>query len=72
MNSCKYAGFYLTDVGREWNLLWTGATKTDVVKYMNKFQKVNHFPGSYNLGRKDLMWKNISKMKRQFGEEYNI
>lgn len=39
---------------------------------MNKFQKINHFAGSYHLGRKDLMWKNISKLKRQFGEDYNI
>jgi len=59
-------------VGKDWNLLWTGGTKTDSLKYMNKFQKMNHFPGSYQLGRKDLMWKNISKMKRQFGSEYSI
>lgn len=57
VNSCKNAGFYLTDVGKDWNLLWTGGTKTDDLRYMNKFQKMNHFPGSYQLGRKDLMWK---------------
>lgn len=72
VNSCKNAGFYLTDVGKDWNLLWTGGTKTDVLRYMNKFQKMNHFPGSYQLGRKDLMWKNISRLKRKFGTEYNI
>ena len=72
VNSCKNAGFYLTDVGKEFNLLWTGATKIEVLKLMNKFQKVNHFPGSYNLGRKDLMWKNVSKMKRKFAADYNI
>lgn len=39
---------------------------------MNKYQRINHFPGSYQLGRKDLMWKNVSRLKRQFGAEYNI
>lgn len=72
VNSCKNAGFYLTDVGKEWNLLWTGGGKSECLKYMNEYQKVNHFPGSYQLGRKDLMWKNISRLKRQFGSEYNI
>ena len=72
VNSWKNAGFFLTDKGRDWNLLWTGATKLDILKYMNEFQKVNHFPGSYQLGRKDLMWKCVQKQKRIFGDDYNI
>lgn len=44
VNSCKFAGFYLTDSGRDWNLLWTGICNDDVLKYINKYQKVNHFP----------------------------
>lgn len=72
VNSCKNAGFYLTDSGKDWNLCWSGNSKLDFLQYMNKFQKLNHFPGSYHLGRKDLMWKNISKMKRQFGDDYDI
>lgn len=72
VNSCKNAGFYLTDTGKEFNLLWTSGSGTDALKYMNKFQKLNHFPGSYQLGRKDLMWKNVSRLKRQFPLEYNI
>lgn len=72
VNSCKNAGFYLTDVGKDWNLLWTSSSKTEVLRTMNKFQRMNHFPSGYQLGRKDLMWKNISRQKRQFGSEYNI
>jgi tubulin polyglutamylase TTLL4 len=53
-------------------LLWTSGSGTEVLRYMNRFQKMNHFPGSYNLGRKDLMWTNISRLKRQFGSDYNI
>ncbi len=72
VNSCKNAGFYLTDVGKDWNLLWTSSSKTEILRTMNKFQRMNHFPAGFQLGRKDLMWKNISRLKRQFGSEFNI
>jgi hypothetical protein len=50
----------LIDEGDDWNLLWTGFGSTDVLKEMDRYQKMNHFPGSFNLGRKDYMFKNIS------------
>ncbi|EOD14278.1 hypothetical protein EMIHUDRAFT_42604, partial [Emiliania huxleyi CCMP1516] len=31
-------------------------------------QAVNHFPGSYGIGRKDYLWRNLSRMQRQHGE----
>jgi tubulin polyglutamylase TTLL4 len=33
---------------------------------------VNHFPGSYGLGRKDHLWKNMSRMLRQHGPAYDF
>jgi tubulin polyglutamylase TTLL4 len=39
---------------------------------MNKFQKMNHFPGCWHLGRKDYMWKNLNKQRRSFPEAYNF
>lgn len=39
---------------------------------MTKFQKINHFPGCWSIGRKDNLWRNISKFKRHHGEAYNI
>lgn len=39
---------------------------------MKPNQKTNHFPGSQNLGRKDMLWRNISRMHRRFGRTYNI
>jgi tubulin polyglutamylase TTLL4 len=47
------------------------ATKS-TLKSMNRFQKVNHFPGCWYLGRKDNLWINLSKMKRQFQSEYDF
>jgi hypothetical protein len=39
---------------------------------MNKFQKLNHFPGCWNLGRKDYMWKHLNKQRRNFPDAYNF
>jgi tubulin polyglutamylase TTLL4 len=39
---------------------------------MNKSQKMNHFPGCWQLGRKDNMWKNLSKQRRTFPDAYNF
>ena len=55
----------------DWNTYWgKGVLKN--LKDMNKYQKANHFPGCWNLGRKDLLWMKISKMKRKFPEEYSF
>ena len=35
-------------------------------------QVVNHFPGSFSLGRKDNLWRNLSRMQRQHGREYDF
>jgi hypothetical protein len=72
VNSCKNAGFHLTDSGRDWNLLFCGFLRAEFLREVHKYQRINHFPCSYELGRKDRMWKNLSKMKRQFGSDYNI
>uniref|UniRef100_A0A4W5RGC3 Tubulin tyrosine ligase-like family, member 4 n=1 Tax=Hucho hucho TaxID=62062 RepID=A0A4W5RGC3_9TELE len=29
---------------------------------------LNHFPGSFQIGRKDRLWRNLSKMQAQFGK----
>jgi len=35
---------------------------------MSVFQ-FNHFPGSFQLGRKDRLWRNLSKLLAQFGKK---
>lgn len=64
------AGFKRVE-GNSWNALWANP-KNDRVKEMNRYQKVNHFPGCWHLGRKDNLWRNLSRMKRQFSNEYNF
>ena len=47
-----------------WNLLWTWSKPQIDFNTLIKFQKVNHFPGSKELARKDLLKKNIEKIKK--------
>uniref|UniRef100_UPI00358DEDA9 tubulin polyglutamylase TTLL5-like n=1 Tax=Myxine glutinosa TaxID=7769 RepID=UPI00358DEDA9 len=52
----------------EFNLLWTGShPKPFSLRNLAEFQKVNHFPRSYELTRKDRLYKNIQRMQHSFG-----
>ena len=39
-------------------------THLKTLESMSRFQKMNHFPGCWQLGRKDYMWKNLNKQRR--------
>lgn len=52
----KNGGFEMLERGDDFNLIWTGYTTVEDILVLNKYQKVNHFPNSMNLGRKDLLW----------------
>jgi tubulin polyglutamylase TTLL4 len=65
VNSLKAAGFRIVSPNSsKWNVLWTGVTKPEQLKEATKYQKINHFPQSFQMGRKDLMYKNYARMKR--------
>ena len=73
VNTLKTGGLRIVaPSSRKWNVVWTGVTKPELLREMSRFQRVNHFPQSFHLGRKDLMWKNIQKMKRSFPIDYDI
>lgn len=44
VNSCKNAGFHLTDSGRDWNLLFCGFLRAEFLREVHKYQRINHFP----------------------------
>ncbi|XP_045502487.1 uncharacterized protein LOC123699558 isoform X2 [Colias croceus] len=49
---------------KDFNLLWAGLhPKPDVLRSLSPYQRVNHFPRSYELTRKDKLFKNIEKMQ---------
>ncbi|XP_038677665.1 tubulin polyglutamylase TTLL5 isoform X1 [Scyliorhinus canicula] len=58
----------------DFNLMWTGThLKPYVLRTLLEFQKVNHFPRSYELTRKDRLYKNIQRMQQTYGfKHFNI
>eukprot|EP00826_Nyctotherus_ovalis_P037464 TRINITY_DN3415_c0_g1_i1.p1 TRINITY_DN3415_c0_g1~~TRINITY_DN3415_c0_g1_i1.p1 ORF type:complete len:367 (-),score=106.74 TRINITY_DN3415_c0_g1_i1:1094-2194(-) len=67
----KYAGFRIAKEGN-WNVLWSGPSRNEVVAPMHSLQKINHFPGIMQIGRKDNLCRNINRLKRLHGKEYFI
>ena len=48
----------------DFNLMWTGShLKPHTLSGLQEFQKINHFPRSYELTRKDRLYQNIQKMQ---------
>lgn len=73
INSLRQGGLYrVKSENRRWSLLWSNHPPPELLRSLKPNQKTNHFPGSWHLGRKDLLWRNISKMHRRFGRSYSI
>ncbi|XP_078516056.1 tubulin polyglutamylase TTLL5 isoform X4 [Lissotriton helveticus] len=52
----------------DFNLMWTGShLKPYLMRSLLEFQKVNHFPRSYELTRKDRLYKNVHRMQQTYG-----
>lgn len=48
----------------DFNLLWTGnQLKPDMLRSLSSYQRINHFPRSSELTRKDRLYKNIERMQ---------
>lgn len=41
-----------------------------LIRKLNKFQRYNHFPCTWQIGRKDNLWRNYSEIKKRFGSEH--
>ena len=68
----KNSGFDLIEKGNEYNVIWTSYTQFEDIMQLHRYQKINHFPNSVHLGRKDLFWKNILRLKLKYPEQFNI
>nr|XP_021398464.1 tubulin polyglutamylase TTLL5 [Lonchura striata domestica] len=52
----------------DYNLMWTGShLKPCMLRSLTDVQKVNHFPRSYELTRKDRLYKNVCRMQVTHG-----
>ena len=55
--------------GRKWNVLWTSQhLKSYFYQGIERHQRVNQFPRSYEITRKDTLCRNINRMKAIHGE----
>jgi hypothetical protein len=61
-------GFKWASTNKNWTLYWSSTIiKMETYHALLPYQKVNHFPNSFHLTRKDLMNKCISKMQIRHG-----
>ena len=52
----------------EFNIIWTGNNlKTYAFRSLQQNQKVNHFPRSCEITRKDRLYKNVQRMSKEKG-----
>ncbi len=71
MNALEFNGFVRTE-GSQWNVLFDiNCTQLKGNAEMTRYQKMNHFPGCWTLGRKDYMYKAILRMKRKNKKRQN-
>ncbi|KAL0236715.1 hypothetical protein PCE1_000113 [Barthelona sp. PCE] len=70
-NAMRKAGARRTH-SDDYNFLWAKTQPNSLYKLLNRFQRINHFPSMFELGRKDRMYKNISKQQRIFPHDYDF
>lgn len=69
----KEMGFKIVRDNELWNICWTDAhIGVEMCKEMKRFQKINHFPGMFEICRKDLLARNLNRMLRLFPLDYQI
>ena len=66
-------GFKVTKKNSEWLGIWGKHMKSDAFRSIKEHQKVNHFPGTFHIGRKDKLWRNFCRMRILHGRrEFNF
>jgi tubulin polyglutamylase TTLL6/13 len=59
--------------GTEWDISWTDvAPALQMFQKIKPHQRINHFPGMFQIARKNYLARNLKKMKRQFPKDYKF
>lgn len=54
----------INDRAQEWSVMWACSNiKSATYQALNKFQKVNHYPKSTEICRKDCLYKHFARMR---------
>lgn len=67
-NAVAKSHFKITKRSYDWMGCWGHHMKSPLFKTLREYQKLNHFPGSFQIGRKDRLWRNLLKMQLRFGK----
>ncbi|XP_037708738.1 tubulin polyglutamylase TTLL4 isoform X2 [Drosophila subpulchrella] len=62
------SGMRMLKKTNDWMGVWGKHLKSPCFKAIRSYQKINHLPGSFRIGRKDSCWKNL---QRQMGKHSN-
>lgn len=69
----RHLGFKIVRESELWNICWTDSVLgVEFCKDMRRFQIINHFPGMFEICRKDLLARNLNRMLRLFPLDYQI
>ena len=61
---CEANGFTYTE-SHEWNILWASSScKAYLYEGLNEYQRINHFPGMFQLSRKNCLCQNLNKIRK--------
>ncbi|XP_010358554.1 tubulin polyglutamylase TTLL4 isoform X1 [Rhinopithecus roxellana] len=61
--------FKISKRNDDWLGCWGHHMKSPSFRSIREHQKLNHFPGSFQIGRKDRLWRNLSRMQNRFGKK---
>ena len=51
-------------------LIWSSSViKSNIYSNLGRFQKINHFPRSYEITRKDCLYERYSRMQALYGNK---
>ncbi|XP_060857271.1 tubulin monoglutamylase TTLL4-like isoform X3 [Metopolophium dirhodum] len=64
------SGFKLVKKSNDWIGTWGKHMKSLCFKTLWQQQKLNHFPGTFQIGRKDRLWKNLNRLMMKYGNEH--
>ncbi|RNA18241.1 Tubulin polyglutamylase [Brachionus plicatilis] len=67
------SNFKLANGKHDWIGVWGSHMKPECFRSIHDYQKINHFPGSFQIGRKDRLCRNLYHAQAIFGkQEYNF
>jgi tubulin polyglutamylase TTLL5 len=61
----------VSDRNQEWSVCWACSNiKQQLYQSLTRNQKVNHFPKSTEMTRKDNMYRHLARLREVFGQKH--